>query len=269
MKTFFDFADMSSQKVRIILMVKDMTFVYNYGSEMSAPETAAMINRKQLEMKTNMTPELVSEAMQTMNHIYYISKRSKTGFRLVFENQTNEFLSKHVHEIMGTTLDVVLQRVTEDGSRIANCAFIRGDTSKKLQQYMECPEEKERDIALTKEKFFDAVFRLCIAGKIDGEHTFSFIHQGCYETADKFDVTRCYHIECPHRFERAKKASKAKKLTCGTCKVATYCSRECQVVDWKVGGHKSRCFPIHEVNAAGEYIAAKLREMTVVSEDDK
>ena len=28
---------------------------------------------------------------------------------------------------------------------------------------------------------------------------------------------------------------------CGRCRVAQYCSTECQVSDWKQGGHKERC----------------------------
>ena len=30
-------------------------------------------------------------------------------------------------------------------------------------------------------------------------------------------------------------------MTCGACKVPTYCSRECQVADWSGSGHKAAC----------------------------
>ena len=30
-------------------------------------------------------------------------------------------------------------------------------------------------------------------------------------------------------------------LRCGRCKVASYCSKECQVKDWMEGGHKRIC----------------------------
>jgi hypothetical protein len=33
----------------------------------------------------------------------------------------------------------------------------------------------------------------------------------------------------------------AKLLKCGTCQVAGYCQKDCQVQDWKGGGHKSAC----------------------------
>ena len=40
---------------------------------------------------------------------------------------------------------------------------------------------------------------------------------------------------------------------CGGCKRATYCSKECQVQDWKKGGHKQECklMATNEVRAAG------------------
>lgn len=41
----------------------------------------------------------------------------------------------------------------------------------------------------------------------------------------------CFNCGAPH----------AKLLRCAKCQVATYCQRECQVQDWKVGKHKMAC----------------------------
>jgi hypothetical protein len=35
--------------------------------------------------------------------------------------------------------------------------------------------------------------------------------------------------------------SKPKFLSCGGCRIAKYCSKECQVYDWKHGDHKAVC----------------------------
>eukprot|EP00242_Pyramimonas_sp_CCMP2087_P015470 CAMPEP_0198198800 /NCGR_PEP_ID=MMETSP1445-20131203/2180_1 /TAXON_ID=36898 /ORGANISM="Pyramimonas sp., Strain CCMP2087" /LENGTH=218 /DNA_ID=CAMNT_0043868439 /DNA_START=76 /DNA_END=732 /DNA_ORIENTATION=- len=39
------------------------------------------------------------------------------------------------------------------------------------------------------------------------------------------------------------KAEKTKLRLCGRCKVARYCSKECQSKDWKEGDHKNKCVP--------------------------
>ncbi len=38
-----------------------------------------------------------------------------------------------------------------------------------------------------------------------------------------------------------KSEGKAKFLTCAKCTQVLYCSKECQVTDWKRGGHKADC----------------------------
>jgi MYND finger len=43
----------------------------------------------------------------------------------------------------------------------------------------------------------------------------------------------CFHCGTPTTTSNAKR--------CAKCRVASYCSRECQVRDWKQGGHKNSC----------------------------
>ena len=35
-------------------------------------------------------------------------------------------------------------------------------------------------------------------------------------------------------------SEKGGRFSCGKCKLATYCSKECQVSNWKFGGHKQK-----------------------------
>jgi hypothetical protein len=36
---------------------------------------------------------------------------------------------------------------------------------------------------------------------------------------------------------------------CGACKTRMYCGKQCQVQDWKAGGHKGHCGKIHDASA--------------------
>ncbi|VDB94875.1 unnamed protein product [Peniophora sp. CBMAI 1063] len=51
--------------------------------------------------------------------------------------------------------------------------------------------------------------------------------------------TRCSWRECPHRGNAVQDKPTTKK--CTGCAETRYCSRECQLRDWKEGGHKARC----------------------------
>jgi len=258
MQLFLRFAEISSQRVRIIILVRDMTFVFNYQSEMTTSETTRMIDERQHEIKMSMTDETIEEATKTINHIYYNSKRSKLGFRRAFSSETDEFLDKHVHEITGTKLDLVLQRISEDGSRTTNCAYLRGSGEEKLKLYNENPEEKQAAILNVKLTFFDAVMRLGIAGKMDGQRAFIFIPESCYDLVDHLDITRCYYINCGHHRHVDDDTPREKKLVCSKCRVATYCCKECQKADWKM--HKKACFPMDKIKADGAMLTRELKE---------
>jgi hypothetical protein len=47
------------------------------------------------------------------------------------------------------------------------------------------------------------------------------------------------HLRCSSC--KAEASADRKLLKCARCKVAQYCSKECQVRDWKEGGHKLKC----------------------------
>ena len=79
-----------------------------------------------------------------------------------------------------------------------------------------------------------------------------------YEAPDEFykvTVVKCAREGCPSVEDKNGefKCFKACGRLCGT----RYCSRECQVVDWKKGKHKKLCPLIKEIEAAGEWSRKK------------
>ena len=56
----------------------------------------------------------------------------------------------------------------------------------------------------------------------------------------RLDISKkgCWRLECD---KQGLDSHGQKLLKCGGCKVASYCSKGCQVGDWKKGGHKDVC----------------------------
>ena len=63
-----------------------------------------------------------------------------------------------------------------------------------------------------------------------------------YEVEFRGDVVENY--------VRGMTAVKKCKMRCGGCRVRWYCSKECQVLHWKRGGHKQECQALLQSSAA-------------------
>jgi hypothetical protein len=69
----------------------------------------------------------------------------------------------------------------------------------------------------------------------------------------------CFHCGKSPDDADASSSEKLKFLKCARCAVASYCRKECQVQDWKKGGHKSACESYSRVGT----------NMSIVDEGDK
>ena len=58
--------------------------------------------------------------------------------------------------------------------------------------------------------------------------------------------------------------SRYAKMRCGGCRVRWYCSKECQVLHWKRGGHKQECQALLQ-SAAEEALSDQLANTSMLS----
>ncbi|KLO04494.1 hypothetical protein SCHPADRAFT_1003282 [Schizopora paradoxa] len=56
------------------------------------------------------------------------------------------------------------------------------------------------------------------------------------------DVHRCANLQCSVTAAKSKsEATRTQVFSCAVCQFATYCSKECQLVDWRLLGHRDEC----------------------------
>ena len=61
---------------------------------------------------------------------------------------------------------------------------------------------------------------------------------GTLEEIEKETAGLCFHC--------GKKEEPKESQRCARCRVVYYCSKKCQVEDWKRGGHKQACIEYKE-----------------------
>jgi len=234
------------KKVRITLHFRNLTYAYNIGNEETVEKCIASILEKQRKFKREfaiLSPEraelLHEQSFHYLHHVCNIMGMTKLCRGITAARKTDRLLAKHIHAITGTDS---LEIMGDDRSGIA---IKVGDETKKLIFYEANPDKKKRDILLTKHRMFDCLLQLLTFEMIndDGDDGLLFIREEWYAELKCFDCV-CDYKRCIKRKDggRGGRCEAEKKMVCGRCKVATYCSKDCQTKDWKTGGHKDRCF---------------------------
>lgn len=261
LSSFFTFAagsggDDVSEKVRITMHFRNMTYAYNIGSEKTVGETMSSILEKQRRLRVqvaDMSKDDVAafheRAFHYLHHVCNIMGMTKLCRGITTARNTDKILRKHIHIITGTDSRQVLEDVR------SGIAVKFGNEKLRLAFYEEYPEERDLDVIATKEKMLECLIHLLTFEQIsdEGDDGVLFIREEWYSELKCFDFV-CDYRRCVSRqgLQQPTAEKSTRKLVCGRCKIPTYCSKECQRADWKTGGHKDRCFSKVEEDAKME-----------------
>ena len=81
----------------------------------------------------------------------------------------------------------------------------------------------------------DSACTACAAGEFYSASTMIYSGNDCETTCD--DMSSSFIRRCANCGD----SENGGRFSCGKCMVATYCSRECQLKNWKTGGHQQVC----------------------------
>lgn len=227
----------ANEKVRVVLFLEDISFVYNYGAEMPWAELLDKIDAKKEKIVVDHAAnrggakERFDAAFRFLYHIRSVfTKSGKMKHRMGYTYQTDMYLEKNIHLITGMSL----QYIIEDG--VSNLAFLTGDDVGKKLYYAKNPEAKKRDIEMTKERVFDSLLLLSFFQVVNNDqYTIQIFPEEHF--GKLASISFCCNVGCSSRWEK----STTKQLVCAICKTASYCSKECQKIDWVSGGHRRSC----------------------------
>jgi len=229
----------SSEKVRVVFFIEDISFVYNYGKEITWREFLRLTDAKKAEIRSfqgDVGSKRQDAAFRFLSHVRSVfTKSGKMKHRFGYTNQTDTYLTKHIHFITGMSLKYIIK---DENSQLA---FLTGDVDAKLSLYETNPDAKEMDIHLTKERVFDSLLLLIAFNRVDKEeYTIQVFPEKHFAQLDS--VSFCCNLQCDTRWEKSSK----KQMVCSRCRTASYCSKKCQKSDWVTGGHKESCDSIIE-----------------------